>query len=425
MQDEQSGRFFPPELIKELRKKIRYVDHDPACQRIYFESAGGSLTLGACCDAAAELNAIPDFANRPTPGAAPLQLAQTNGIADSKLTFGAKSGSILADLTVSKAIFTVTGVILENATGTNVVTTELEHPATYDSCLYFGRMFNKEVRSARINSETGAVDVEDLVSKIDKDTALLSIIHASNITGTINDIKTIVREARKINPNIYILLDSTQHIPHGIIDVEQLGVDAAGYAPYKMLGKRGLGIMWVSDRVATMPHPHFLEGMPNDWDLGGYEPAGLYGITLVTDYICDIGKHYSASEDRRTLFEAGMEAIELQERALIYRILHGSSEIPGVNNIPGVNIHFVQDITKRDCILPMTFENIDTETAVKKFIANGIYVYHRSRTNKMSRRILDGIGIPSLVRVAPMHCNTLEEVDRFLTVTAGIATGRL
>ena len=143
--------------------------------------------------------------------------------------------------------------------------------------MLYGNLYNKEVRAAKIDLETGGVDLDDLLSKIDRNTILLSLINASNITGIINDIETIVTEARKINPDLHILLDSTQHIPHGTIDVETLKIDAAGFAPYKILGKRGLGIGWISDRVARLPHPRFLEGPETEWDLGGYEPAGMAG----------------------------------------------------------------------------------------------------------------------------------------------------
>ena len=421
----KQGKAFSNELLEEIRAQIAYVDHDSAGKRIYFENAGGSLTLKSCCELADTANAIPDFPNRPNPGAKPLQEMINNGISDSKMIFGAKSGAILADLTVSKSIWTMTSVIMNNVPGTNVVTTDLEHPATYDACLYYSKYTNHEVRSAKLDPITGSVDVDHLLSLIDDNTSLLSMIHASNITGTLCDIEYIVYEARKIKPDLYILIDSTQHIPHGTIDVEALQIDAAGFAPYKILGKRGLGIGWVSDRVANMPHPHFLEGAKNDWDLGGYEPAGMGGISLVVDYICWIGSKFSKSADRGELYIAGMNAIELQERSITYRMIHGSPNFPGVKDIPGVKIHFVDDLTKRDCILPVTFENVDAVEAMKKYIDNGIYLYHRSRSNKMSRRVLDGLNLDSLVRVAPMHYTTQEEIDKFLSVTSKIAKGEI
>ena len=423
--DIQNGVFFPDELMEEIRSRIAMCGEDQCGKRVYFENAGGATTLKEVCKVAEWASQIPDFPNRPTPGAQPLQKMITDGIADAKLTFGAKSGAILADLTVSKAIFTMTGVIMNAIDGTNVVTTDLEHPATYDSCKFFGEILHKEVRVGRIDKKTGAIDIEDLLSKIDKDTCLLSMIHASNVTGTLNDIETIIREARKIKPDLYILLDCTQHIPHGTIDVEALQVDAAGFAPYKILGKRGLGIGWISDRVASLPHPHFLEGPANEWDLGGYEPAGMAGLTIVNDYICWIGSQFVDSQDRRELFVAGMDAMELQERALMYRLMNGTPEYRGVKDIEGVQFFFVDDLTKRDAILPMAFDTLDPVTAMQKYIDNGIYLYHRSKSNKMSRRILEASGIPSIVRVAPLHFNTKEEIDYFLKITAMIAEGKI
>ena len=258
MEHEKFRNCFSKELVEEIRNKIADIDSDPSGgRRIYFENAGGSLTLKSCCSIASSLSAIPDFPNRPTPGAKPLQKAIDDGLSDCKLIFGTKTGAILAELTVSKAIFTITGVIMRSVPGSNVVTTELDHPATYDACHYYGEIFNKEVRTAKIDRITGSVDIEDLLGKIDRNTQLLSFIHSSNITGTVNNVKFIVQEARKINPDIYVLLDSTQHVPHGTIDVEDLQVDAACFAPYKILGKRGLGIGWVSDRVVELPHPRF------------------------------------------------------------------------------------------------------------------------------------------------------------------------
>ena len=49
---------------------------------------------------------------------------------------------------------------------------------------------------------------------VDKDTCLLSVMYASNITGTIMDMEGIVRAAREINPDIYIVTDAVQHAPH-------------------------------------------------------------------------------------------------------------------------------------------------------------------------------------------------------------------
>lgn len=420
MNKSQQGRLFSPELTELLRSQIIFDENI-----LYFENAGGSLTLKSCCDAASELNAIPDFAGRPTPEGKWLGEEQEKGLADAMLLFGAKSGALLAELTVSKAIFTVIGTILASCPKGNVVTTELDHPASYDGCRYYGNMYGMEFRSAPIDMASGSVDVDALLKLIDKNTVLLSVIHASNITGAHVDMKRLVKEARAINPDIYIVADSTQHVPHAVMDVEELGIDATGFAPYKLLGKRGLGLAWVSERVASLPHPRFLDGAVNDWDLGGYEPAGIVGISRVVDYICQIGSYYSDSPDRRTLIVEGMKAIELHERALMYRMIHGSEKCRGVKDIPGVTLHFVEDLTRRDAILPMTFSGMDADEVMEKYFAAGIYVFNRSASSIMSKRVLDGIGLPVIVRISPMHYHTVEEIDRFLAVTEDIVAGRI
>ena len=52
--------------------------------------------------------------------------------------------------------------------------------------------------------------------------------------------------ARKINPDIYIVTDAVQHMPHGVLDVAKLKLDGCNFAPYKAFGIRGCGYAYVS-----------------------------------------------------------------------------------------------------------------------------------------------------------------------------------
>ena len=114
MNSNQCGAFFSDELLTELRNQIEYVDHDPAGKRIYFENAGGSLTLKSCCEIASPCKRNPRLFEPPdTWRKTPAGNGLTTVLRDAKLTFGAKSGAILAELTVSKAIGVMTGVIMK------------------------------------------------------------------------------------------------------------------------------------------------------------------------------------------------------------------------------------------------------------------------------------------------------------------------
>ena len=102
---------------------------------------------------------------------------------------------------------------------------------------------------------------------VDKDTCVLSIMAASNISGNIMDIKEITRRAREINPEIYVISDSVQHAPHAIIDVDDWDIDVANIAPYKFFGVRGCGYAYVSDRVAVLPHRKLIHKPADVWAL--------------------------------------------------------------------------------------------------------------------------------------------------------------
>src|SRR4029079_18012410 len=126
----------------------------------------------------------------------------------------------------------------------------------------------KELRVARSNAATGGVDVDEIVGLVDADTCLLNVIYASNISGAKLDIEELVRRARLIKPDLYIVVDAVQHAPHGLIDLQKTPVDGINLAPYKFFGCRGSGLSWLSDRAAVLPHHKLAGKKPGYWDLG-------------------------------------------------------------------------------------------------------------------------------------------------------------
>jgi len=423
MNSKNQGEFFSPELLVQIREQLAYVDHDPyAGKRIYFDNAGGSLRLKKVSQFLAEESAYPDSPNRPAKASAHLKEMMIKGIEDARLFLGAKSGVVFSSQTASRVLYHMTQAIIFNVPGTNVVTTDQEHPASYDSAKYYAEIAGKELRVAGTCKDSGAIKPEEVLRLIDKDTCLLSFIHTSNITGVKCDVETIISEARKIKPDLYILLDCTQNVPHGPTDVEKLGVDAVGFTQYKILGKRGQGIGWVSERCAKLPHERTLEKDITDWEVGSPEPAAWGCWSIVVDYLDWLGSRLGAGDDRRERIVKAMEGIELHERALMHRMIHGSENTKGLKDIEKIQVHFVgDDLTKRDCILPITFAGKSGKDAVKEYIDRGVVVFDRAISNVLSRRQLNALGIDSLVRVSPMHFHNNDEVDEFLKVTEEIA----
>ena len=253
MENYEHGLLFDPALSAEIKKRFCYVDADPEFgTRLFFENSGGSLRLKASVEEQARYQAFPDCPERVHARSKELKRIQLRGIDDvMHVIFGASGGALLTEMTASQCMFQMVGAIMENCPGTNAVTSVLEHPSAFDAVKYYCQKTGKEFRVAKANPKTGGIDVEEIRRVVDKDTCLLSVMYASNITGTIMDMESIVRAAREINPDIYIVTDAVQHAPHAPMDVEKLGFDGVNFAPYKFFSTRGMGYGYVSDRVAT------------------------------------------------------------------------------------------------------------------------------------------------------------------------------
>lgn len=85
-----------------------------------------------------------------------------------------------------------------------------------------------------------------------------------------------------------------------------------------------------------MRHHKLTHKDANVWALGTPTPGNFAAMMAVIDYVCKIGSDFIDSTDKRTLYVEGMNRIHLQERALLYRMLEGTDEVPGLRHIKNV-----------------------------------------------------------------------------------------
>jgi cysteine desulfurase / selenocysteine lyase len=414
------GLPFDYELSREIKDKFYHIDLDPISneRRVFFDNAGGALRLKAANDAFKKIDELPDCPEHSNRTAKWLLGVQEKAYEDIKTIFNAKNGSVVTSLTASMAIFEMTRSIIEDVPGTNIVTSALEHPSAFDSVVTYARRSGKEVRVAKTNPVTGGVDVSEITRLVDKDTCLLSIIYASNISGAVLDIESIVKECRKIKPDLYIVCDSVQHTPHGVIDLEKTPVDAINFAPYKFFGPRGFGIGYMSERAAKLPHNKLLAKPQGEWELGSPAPAHFAAVSEIVNYVCWLGGKFITSDDRRELYVEGMNRINLHERALMYHMLNGSSKVEGLRNMKGIKVFLdYEDLSTRDFIMAIGFDNLGYTQAVSEYEKEGIIVFERVASSLYSVRMLESFGMDGAVRISPLHCHTVEDIDKFLEVT--------
>ena len=416
------GKLLSAEDMAKARSSFYLLDKNPdGSKRIFFENAGGSLRLKAAADRFHELDIIPDCDGRKHPLAVELKNLVHKAEDDIRMLFNVQGGSIATGLTASQIMFSMVEAVVENVPGTNVVTTVLEHPSSYDSAETFAERTGKELRVAPSNMLTGGCEVDDICALVDENTCLLNVMYASNISGAIMDIPAIVKKARSIKPDLYITVDAVQHTPHAVMDLAGLDIDGINFAPYKFFGVRGFGAAWLSDRLSVLPHARLSQKPENFWGLGSDAPAQYAMITTILDYVCSFADNKEGT--RREQFVEGMTKLELHERALLHHMLEGTANIPGLRHIKGVTVYNDNpDLTRRDLILAIGFDNLTPTEATAEYVKRGVVVFDRVDTSLYSVRMLHSFGLKGIVRVSPLHCHNLEDVETFLKVTQELTT---
>ena len=430
--DTYRSRMFTEEELDKIRGQFYYVDEDHyGRKRLFFDNAGGSLRLKKAEEVFHLIDSMPDASEHSNSIARELAALEDRGREDiKKVIFGAKSGTIYPSYTASQIAMEMVRVITENARGTNIVTTMLEHPSVFDAARLYSRIHGMELRVAGVNKETGGVDADTILSLIDQNTALLCCMAASNISGYIYETEKICRRAREINPDIYIYIDAVQHAPHGVLAPEEWGADVTSFAPYKFFGVRGFGLAYLSDRVSRFVHHRLLGKPEDDWEIGSPATAQFAVITEIINYVAGLGGavcHEGGTacpeeQSRRKLFEIGMQRIADHERGLLDMMLEGVDGIPGLRHIPGVTVQMDgKDLTTRDLILGIEFENLSCEQAVVEYEKRGVITFERALSSMYSKRMVEAFDSKGMVRLSPLHVNTPQEIRHFLVLTQEIA----
>ena len=171
-------------------------------------------------------------------------VAQLLGARSSEITF--TSGGTESDNTAVK------GIALASARGKHLLVSAVEHPAVLESARYLAR-FGFEVTELPVD-RFGMVDPDVLAAALRDDTSLVSIQHASNEVGTIQQIETLSRLTAERGVPFHT--DAVQSAGWLDLDVTRLGVQALSISGHKIGAPKGVGVLWVSRRTPVEPLVH-------------------------------------------------------------------------------------------------------------------------------------------------------------------------
>ena len=145
-------------------------------------------------------------------------------------------------------------------------------------------------------SETYEFDLSQLDGLLSERTKLVCVNHASNLTGTINDVKTVAEKAHAVGAKVYV--DSVQFAPHGAIDVQALDCDFLVCSPYKFFGPH-LGVLWGRESLLAELDPYKVrtasDALPHRFETGTLNHEGMAGAMAAVDYFAWIGRELAGS----------------------------------------------------------------------------------------------------------------------------------
>lgn len=405
-----------PGLIDEIRSRFAHVDTCPFTgERIFFENAGGALTLKSVVEKSAEMAAIPDNQGRDNPASKALVEIIENARADMRVFFNAPDGQFFVGESGTELLFRlISAAVLGAPDGGQVIGSTLEHPATRSACDRWSKIAGKEHVLVSHDTETGSVDEKAYEDLITPDTRVATIIHTSPVSGMGVDVGAIAKAIRKIAPACYIIVDGIQHAAHGRLSIRTYGIDAYVISPYKAFSRHGYGLAWISDRFAALPHDFLMNAPGAPWELGTRDTGAYATFSEVVRYFEWLGGHFTEDEDPRAKIVAAGDAIHIHEKQLTDAMIHGTGNLPGLADMPSVTIIGGLDNPRREGLVALTVDGLEAPEVVAALNERGIRT-HTRKADHYSGNILDPMGLAGCVRVSMCHYNTEHEVARFLT----------
>lgn len=407
---------FDNKLINQIRDRFCHVDTCPfQGPRIYFENAGGSLTLKSVIDINSQLAGIPDNHGRDNPASIELTRIIDEARDNMRLFLGVNHGPIFVGESGTELLYRlVRAAALGTPVGGNIVGSTLEHPGTSSAGKRWAKVTGKEYRVAVHDNESGLVTAADYARIIDKNTHVATIIHTSPVTGMTIDVKAVIETIRSVSPECFIILDGIQHAAHGGLSLDEYDIDGYAISAYKVFSRHNYGFAWVSPRLSMLQHDH-LDGSPADfWELGTRDTSAFACFSKVVEYLDWLGSHFTSSSDRRERILAAGVAIDDQEKGLINLLINGEDQQLGMREMPEISILGGFDNPSRVGIVSFIVEGKPCVEVVAQLNARGIRTHVR-KADHYSGNILEPLGLSSCVRVSLCHYNTRDEVLKFLS----------
>jgi len=283
--------------------------------------------------------------------------------------------------------------------GDEILLTEMEHHANIVPWHFLRERKGVVLRFAPIH-EDGALDLEALERMISPRTRVVSLVHMSNVLGTVNPVAKVAALARAAGA--VTVVDACQSVVHAPLDVAALGADFVAFSGHKLYGPTGIGVLWGRpERLAALP----------PWQGGG-------------EMIDRVDFDHITYADPPLRFEAGTPAIieaiglgaavkwlEGLDRPAIAAHEHALYEAAAAG-LSGINGARILGTTRdKGAILSFTLEGAHAHDVAQLLDRYGVAVRAGAHC---AEPLMRRLGVSSSLRASFALYNTRQEVDAFL-----------
>lgn len=198
---------------------------------------------------------------------------------------------------------------------------------------------------------------EEIEKRITDKTKIVGITHISNVLGTVNNIKEIIKIAHK--KGAVVAVDASQSIPHRKIDVQELDADFLVFSGHKMLAPLGIGVLYGKKELLNDMNPFLMGGdmieyvheqdttfatLPNKFEAGTQNVEGVIGLGAAIDYIESIG-YKRIQEIEEDVISYAIEELSKLKFLTLYMTKYKENHSGVISfNIKGVHPHDVSSV---------------------------------------------------------------------------------
>jgi len=289
--------------------------------------------------------------------------------------------------------------------GDEIIVSRMEHHANIVPWQMAAERCGATIRVLDIN-EQGELDVDQLDLLLNERSKVLAVTHVSNVLGTINPVKSLIKKAQ--DRGLITVIDGAQAVPHFQVDVQDLDCDFYVFSSHKLFGPTGLGVLYgKTERLEALP-PYQGGGemiervsfggttynvLPYKFEAGTPPISEAIGLAAAIKYFTRLDR----------------DAVEAHEQALIARARELAKDIPGMRLIG----------TAEQKVPVMSFEikGLHPSDIGTLLDQQGIGI----RTgHHCAMPLMEYFELPGTARASFAFYNTLEEVDQLFTGLAKI-----